>query len=136
MRAKDRTMHNINNGTVTEKDEAVERESALWQRRVEMNILILAQKAELMTYDALATSADITPPHRIHKLTLFLETLIAQDIAHNAPIRASVVISKIRGLPAPGFFACLQEHGIAVIKGDEKALHERLLKAVNPAFQS
>ena len=129
-------MHNINNGTVTEKDEAIERESALWQRRVEMNILILAQKAELMTYDTLATSADITPPHRIHKLTLFLETLIAQDIAHNAPIRASVVFSKIRGLPAPGFFACLQEHVIAVIKGDEKALHERLLKAVNPAFQS
>ena len=129
-------MHNINNGTITEKDAVGEHEVALWHKRVEMNLLILAQKAELITYDALATSADIAPPHRIHKLTLFLETLIAQDIAQNAPIRASVVVSKIRGLPAPGFFACLQEHGIAVIKGDEKALHERLLNAVNPAFQS
>ena len=136
MRAKDRTMHNINNGTITEKDAVGEREVALWLKRVEMNLLILAQKAELITYDALATSADIAPPHRIHKLTLFLETLIAQDISQNAPIRASVVISKIRGLPAPGFFACLQEHGIAVTKGAERALHERLLKAVNPAFQS
>lgn len=136
MRAKDRTMHNINNGTITEKDAVGEREVALWHKRVEMNLLILAQKAELITYDALATSADIAPPHRIHKLTLFLETLIAQDISQNAPIRASVVISKIRGLPAPGFFACLQDHGIAVSKGAEKALHERLLKAVNPAFQS
>ena len=136
MRAKDRTMHNINNGTITEKDGVGEREVALWHKRVEMNLLILAQKAELITYDALATSADIAPPHRIHKLTLFLETLIAQDISQNAPIRASVVISKIRGLPAPGFFACLQDHGIAVSKGDKKALHERLLKAVNPAFQS
>jgi len=136
LRAKDRTMHNINNGTITEKDAVGEREVALWHKRVEMNLLILAQKAELITYDALATSADIAPPHRIHKLTLFLETLIAQDISQDAPIRASVVISKIRGLPAPGFFACLQDHGIAVSKGAEKALHERLLKAVNPAFQS
>ena len=136
MRAKDRTMHNINNGTITEKDAVGEHEVALWHKRVEMNLLILAQKAELITYDTLATSADIAPPHRIHKLTLFLETLIAQDISQNAPIRASVVISKIRGLPAPGFFACLQDHGIAVSKGAEKALHERLLKAVNPAFQS
>ena len=129
-------MHTTDNDKLIEKATAAEPDNTLWQSRVEMMLLILAEKAELITYDALATAADIPAPHRIHKLTLFLETLIAQDIAHKAPIRAAIVISKIRDLPAPGFFACLQTHGLEVPQGAERNSHKALLGALNPAFQS
>ena len=127
-------MHNTDNSRLTDNASAPELENTAWQKRVEMMLLILAEKAELITYDRLATLAEIPAPHRIHKLTLFLELLIATDITQNNAVRASVVISKIRGLPAPGFFACLQEHGMPLPDGAEHECHKALLAALNPAF--
>lgn len=106
-----------------------------WHLKTEMTLLILAQKAERISYDDLAKAVDVPSPHRIHKLTIYLETLIEQDIRQGAPIRAAVVISKIRGLPAPGFFDTLDRCQLAYDKSDKSRAHRELLKALNPAFE-
>jgi len=106
-----------------------------WHLKTEMTLLILAQKAEMITYDALANAVDVPAPHRIHKLTNYLEELIEQDIAQGAPIRAAIVISKIRGLPAPGFFDMLDKCHMSYDKTDKLGSHHKLLKALNPAFE-
>lgn len=106
-----------------------------WHLKTEMTLLILAQKAEMITYDALANAVGVPAPHRIHKLTNYLEELIKQDIAQGAPIRAAIVISKIRGLPAPGFFDMLDKCQMSYDKTDKLGAHHKLLKALNPAFE-
>ena len=112
-----------------------QRDAADWHLKTEMTLLILAQKAEMITYDDLAKAVAVPPPHRIHKLTNYLEVLIEQDIAQGAPIRAAVVISKIRGLPAPGFFDTLDRCGMAYDKTNKLAAHHKWLTALNPAFE-
>ena len=106
-----------------------------WHIKTDVTLAVLAQKAQTITYQALAQSVAIDSPHRIHKLTSYLETLIAADVAANAPIRAAVVISKIRGMPAPGFFDCLKQAGFAFDDTNKKAVHTALLRALNPAFE-
>ena len=103
--------------------------------KTEMILAILAEKAELMSYDALATQAAVPAPHRIHKITNYLEQLIEEDIKDGAPIRAAVIISKVRGIPAPGFFDAIQAAGLAITT-DHGAFHQSLLIRLNPAFQS
>ena len=66
-----------------------------WQDRAVMMLAILAEQAKTMSYDDFAAASDVPAPHRIHKLTDFLEELIARDIADKKPIRAAVVVSKI-----------------------------------------
>lgn len=105
-----------------------------WQLRTVMSLAVLAQKAETISYDGLAQAADVPSPHRIHKLTSYLEQLIEEDIAANAPIRAALVISKVRGLPAPGFFETLTRCGISFDEANLSASHHDLLVALNPAF--
>ena len=131
-------MDNTSAPTLTQKLDQADEKAAekAWQARVEMHLAILGKKAETITYEALARSADIPAPHRIHKLTNFLESLIAEDISANSPIRAALVISKVRGLPAPGFFDAIRACGMNVNKTDELACHHKLLSALNPAFQS
>lgn len=107
-----------------------------WQQRAEMMLLILAQKAQTITYDRLASQCDVPAPHRIHKLTNFLETLTAQDIEARQPIRAALVISKVRGRPADGFFDCLEACGYDYEQDKKELTHQTLLTALNPAFQS
>lgn len=96
-----------------------------WQRKVEMALDSCVKAAHLVTYQELAQTADIPAPHRIHKLTLFLEEVIKADIAANRPIRAACVISKIRGLPAPGFFHLLERFDFDC--ENNKATHQKLL---------
>jgi hypothetical protein len=84
-----------------------------WQRRAEMALASVAAADRLVTYAELAESAQVPPPHRINKLTTWLEGLLEQD--HNAgqPLRAARVISRSRGgLPAPGFFIKCTELGL------------------------
>ena len=65
-----------------------------------------AATSQLITYAELADAAHIPGPHRIHKLTSWLEQLATKDSQAGQPIRSALVISRSRGgLPAPGFFA-------------------------------
>lgn len=125
---KDIVMHSTKLSTLTPSD------TQDWHLRAEMSLAILAQKAELMTYDDFAKACEVPAPHRIHKLTLFLETLIALDCEQQQAIRAALIISKVRGIPAPGFFEAIRKGGIAYQKGGEVACHQSLLLALNPAF--
>ena len=106
-----------------------------WQIKTKMILAILAEKAELMSYDALATQAAVPAPHRIHKLTTYLELLIEDDIKKGAPIKAAVIISKVRGIPAPGFFDKIAACDVAITT-DPSLFHHSLLTRLNPAFQS
>lgn len=108
---------------------------AQWQIKTEVILTMLAEKAELMSYDELATSVEVPAPHRIHKLTTYLESLIEEDIKKGAPIRAAVIISKVRGIPAPGFFDAIAACGVAITT-DPSLFHHSLLARLNPAFQS
>ena len=108
---------------------------AQWQIKTEVMLTMLAEKAELMSYDELATSVEVPAPHRIHKLTTYLERLIEEDIKKSAPIRAAVIISKVRGIPAPGFFDKIAACDVAITT-DPSLFHHSLLARLNPAFQS
>ena len=72
----------------------------------------LRQSGQLLTYAEFAEQADITPPHKIHKLTLWLEDTIRADTDAGHTPRAAHVISKTRGMPAPGFFILMRELGL------------------------
>jgi len=80
-------------------------DQAEWHGRAEMALESAICSDRLITYAELADAAGVPAPHRIHKLTLWLETLIEQDNANGVRLRAARVISRSRGgLPAPGFF--------------------------------
>lgn len=77
-----------------------------------------------ITYQELANSMALAPPHTIHRLTDSLELLMQQDAAANRPFIAALAISKRRnGLPAPGFFDCAAALGR--FSGDAAAFHEQ-----------
>ena len=84
-----------------------------WQRRVEMALATAQRARQIITYAELADAAKIPQPHRIHKLTQWLENSMRRDHAAGKPLRAAIVISRNRGgLPAPGFFALCGELGL------------------------
>ena len=76
--------------------------------------LATAQRAnQTITYAELANAAKIPNPHRIHKLTKWLENSMRVDHEAGKPLRAAMVISRNRGgLPAPGFFILCGELGL------------------------
>ena len=85
----------------------------LWQRRAEMALATAQQANQTITYAELADAAKIPNPHRIHKLTEWLENSMRRDHAAGEPLRAALVISRNRGgLPAPGFFILCEELGL------------------------
>ena len=84
-----------------------------WQRRAEMALATAQQANQTITYAELADAAKIPNPHRIHKLTEWLENSMRRDHAAGKPPRAALVISRNRGgLPAPGFFILCGELGL------------------------
>ena len=84
-----------------------------WQRRAEMALATAKQANQTITYAELADAATIPNPHRIHKLTEWLENSMRRDHAAGEPLRAAMVISRNRGgLPAPGFFILCGELGL------------------------
>ena len=73
----------------------------------------IAKLGEPITYRALAKALKLVPPHTIHQVTITLEKLIEEDAESGHPLIASLVISKARGgLPAPGFFNCVERVGL------------------------
>lgn len=86
---------------------------AEWQQAVLDILADQIHRRSCITYAALAQRAEIPPPHRIHKLTVFLEQLIDTDSAQNRPLRAALVISKTgTQLPARGFFLHCEARGL------------------------
>ena len=84
-----------------------------WQRRAEMALASAQQANQTITYAELADAATVPHPHRIHKLTEWLESSMRKDHAAGEPLRAALVISRNRdGLPAPGFFILCGELGL------------------------
>ena len=102
-----------------------------WQRRASMALDSAIASRHLISYAELADTAQIPPPHRIHKLTIWLEALVAADHQSARPLRAAWVISRQRGqIPGPGFFMKCQEIGLydGPVKGAKaKAFHRTLL---------
>ena len=84
-----------------------------WQHRAELTLASVQQNNRTITYAELANAARIPNPHRIHKLTEWLENSMREDYAAGKPLRAALVISRNRdGLPAPGFFILCGELGL------------------------
>jgi hypothetical protein len=114
-------------------------DSKQWAKRAEILLASAAGTGQLITYAGLAEAARIPGPHRIHKLTSWLEQLAALDNQMGQPIRSALVISRSRdGLPAPGFFAHCQMLGL--YEGPEsgpqaRRFHQSCLSAFS-AFQS
>jgi hypothetical protein len=68
-------------------------------------LALLAALNQTTTYGQLARDLGLTGPATIARLTHALETLMEQDTAAAAPLRAVLVNARGSSLPAPGFFA-------------------------------
>ena len=81
-----------------------------WQFRAGIALDAAIASDHLITYAELADAAQVSAPHRIHKLTVWLEALIEKDHQSAKPIRAAWVVSRHREqIPAPGFFMKCQD---------------------------
>ena len=84
-----------------------------WQMRADMALAAAAEANRLITYAELADAAGIDGRHRIHRLTLWLESRLETEIRAGDRLLSARVISRSRGgLPAPGFFMKCAELGI------------------------
>ena len=102
-----------------------------WQKNAHAEIMAVIKNKDQITYNALAAIANMTGPHKIHRLTSWLEQLMAEDHHNDRPFRAAVVISKARGgLPAPGFFDKAKELGLDFETTDRRASYEAYLQTV------
>ena len=105
--------------------------SGSWQQNAHAKIMAVIKNKEQITYNALAATANMSGPHKIHRLTSWLEQLMAEDHHNHRPFRAAVVISKARGgLPAPGFFDKAKELGLDFETTDRRASYEAYLQTV------
>ena len=102
-----------------------------WRQNAHAEIMAVIKNKDQITYNALAATANMTGPHKIHRLTSWLEQLMAEDHYNDRPLRAAVVISKARGgLPAPGFFDKAKELGLDFETTDRRASYEAYLQTV------
>ena len=84
-----------------------------WQHRAEMALAAAAAAGRLITYAELADASRISGRHRIHRVTVWLETRLEAEIRTGGPMLSALVISRARGgLPAPGFFMKCGELGL------------------------
>jgi hypothetical protein len=71
------------------------------------------QQHKTPTYLEVADAIDVQAPHRIRRVAELLEALMEYDQKHHQPLRAALVVSKIRsGLPGKGFFLKAQALGL------------------------
>ena len=102
-----------------------------WQFRASMALDTAISGGHLITYNELAYAATIPAPHRIHKLTLWLEMILEDDYRSAKPLRAAWVVSRQRGqIPAPGFFMKCYDLGFydGPVSGEQAAdFHQQLL---------
>lgn len=83
----------------------------------------------VLTYLEAADGIDLHPPRRIHRVTRLLEKLIREDVRNGTPIRAALVVSRVRArLPAPGFFDLLVRLGRIEPAHDPARVHGALLQ--------
>ena len=102
-----------------------------WQKNARAEIMAAIRNKEQITYSTLAATANMTGPHKIHRLTSWLEQLMTEDHLNGRPLRAAVVISKARGgLPAPGFFEKAKELGLDFETTDRHASYKIYLQKV------
>ena len=102
-----------------------------WRQNAHAEIMAVIKNKDQITYNALAARANITGPHKIHRLTSWLEQLMAEDHHNERPLRAAVVVSKARGgLPAPGFFDKAKELGLDFETTDRRASYTAYLQTV------
>ena len=81
-----------------------------------------------LTYLEAADAIRLPPPRRIHRVTRLLERLMREDAEAGRPIRAALVVSRIRdGLPAPGFFDRAVRLGVISAGQSAEAAHRQLL---------
>ena len=89
-----------------------------------------ARYGRTLTYREAAESLQLEPPCVIHQTTRLLEQLMEIDAGAGRPLRASLVVSKVRGgKPAPGFFDKAAALGV---QGDEDdaGFHRRQVEAL------
>ena len=102
-----------------------------WQQNAHAEIMAVIKNKDQITYNALAATANMTGPQKIHRLTSWLEQLMAEDYHNDQPLRAAVVISKASGgLPAPGFFDKAKELGLNFGTTDRRASYTAYLQTV------
>ena len=103
---------------------------AIWQTSALLALESTIAARRQITYQSLANTANIPAPCRISTLTSWLEELIAEDAVSGLPLRAACVISKVRGIPAPGFFDCCAQHGLMTEGEDRAGFYQRCLSAL------
>lgn len=57
-----------------------------------------------ITYQALASMLDLSPPRTIHQVAGALEQLMREDVAAGRPMIAALVVSRAGDMPRRGFF--------------------------------
>ena len=116
---------------ITNKSINIKSDPITWQQNARAKIMAVIRNKEQITYKSLAVTANITGPHKIHRLTSWLEKLMTEDHLSGRPLRAAVVISKARGgLPAPGFFEKAKELGLDFETTDRHASYKIYLQKV------
>ena len=85
------------------------------------------QQRKITTYLEVADAIGVEAPHRIHRLTELLETLMEHDHKNQQPLRAALVVSRVMpGLPGKGFFLKAQTLGLMSAVIDEE-FHQQCL---------
>ena len=109
--------------------------SEAWQAEAGQLLLRIIREHRQITYNELAIAVGLTGPHRIHRLTSWLEQTMTEDQKCGRPLRAAVVVSKARdGLPAPGFFACADQLGVTLDTPDRNTAYHAYLQQLYKAM--
>lgn len=83
------------------------------QGDVRQALIEQARAGHPTTYRDLANRLNLAPPQTIHRLTVALEGLMAQDAAAGRPLLAALCVSRLQpGIPARGFFQTAAQLGL------------------------
>ena len=77
-----------------------------WQATADQLLMTMIKDKRQITYNQLATAAELTGPHRIHRLTSWLEQTMAEDQKRGRPLRAAVDFQSQRRPACTGFCFC------------------------------
>lgn len=87
-----------------------------------------ARRGESVTYRELTAELGIRPPLSIHRLSIALDALMAEDAAAGRPLLAALCISRLgHGLPTRGFF--IEVAALGVFSGDPDGPEARVFHA-------
>lgn len=101
-----------------------------WLYKLSTELNRLHEDGSMVTYLELADRLAVPGPHRIHRLTQWLETSMAEDVLADKAPRAALVVSRASpGRPAMGFFDKAKDLGLMQDESPE-AFHDQLLQAL------